>query len=141
MTLEDASQIHYINQEIKQLKKELLALEADRKYYKQLILSDMPKGRGDNTNMADDFLEKQAELEGMLRYSLRKLQEERKKFEEFLGSVDDAQMRLILRLRCINNMSWNEIGEEMGTDRTTVSKKFYNFFKVSHISHVKRDTM
>lgn len=141
MKLEDASQIYYINREIKCLKKELWNLEAERKYYKPSILSDMPKGRGNNTNIADDFLEKQMELEDMLRYSLRKLQEERRKFEEFLGTVEDAQMRLILRLRCINNMSWNEIGEEIGAERTTVSKKFYKFFKVSNISRTDCDTI
>ncbi len=129
MTIEDASQIYYINREIKQLKEELWNLEAERKYYKPSILSDMPKGRGRHTNMADDFLEKQMELEGMLRYSLRKLQEERGKFEEFLGTVDDAQMRLILRLRCIKNMDWKDVGEEIGMDRRTASRKFYKFFE------------
>lgn len=141
ITFEEASQIYYINKEIKHLQKELRDLEAERKYYKPSILSDMPKGRGEYRNIADEFLEKQEKLEDMLRYSLRKLQEERKKIEEFLESVENAEMRLILRLRCINNKSWGEIGKEIGADRTTISKKFYNFFKVSHNSHNNCDNM
>ena len=135
VTVEEASQIYYINQEIKYIQKELADLEAERKYYKPTILSDMPKGKGGYRNITDDFLEKQSELEDMLCYSLRKLQEERKQFEDFLHSVEDAELRLILRLRCINNMRWEEIGQAVGMERTTVSKKFYKYFKVSHNSH------
>ena len=135
MTLEDASQVYYINQEIKCIKEELWSLEAGRKYYKPSILSDMPKGKGAYSNMTDDFLERQGELEDMLRYSLRKLQEERKRFEEFLGSVDDAEMRLILRMRCANNMCWGDIGASLGMDRRTASRKFYKFFKLAHNAH------
>ncbi len=135
MTLEDASQVYYISQEIKYIKKELWDLEAGRKYYKPNILSDMPKGKGAYSNMTDDFLERQGELEDMLRYSLQKLQEERKRFEEFLASVDDAEIRLILRLRCVNNMCWEDIGASLGMDRRTASRKFYNFFKVARNAH------
>ncbi len=141
MTLEESKQIYYINREIEYIKKQLQDLEAERIYYKTIILSDMPKGGGKHTNITDDFLEKQKDLEDMMQYSLRKLQEERKEFEEFLKSVDDAEMRLILRLRCINNMRWEEIGEEIGVHRTTVSKKFYSFFKLSHNSHEDCDNM
>lgn len=135
VTVEEASQIFYINQEIKYIQKELANLEDERKYYKPTILSDMPKGMGGYKNITDDFLEKQSELEDMLRYSLRKLQEERKRFENFLYSVEDAELRLILRLRCINNMRWEDIGQAVDMERTTVSKKFYKYFKVSHKSH------
>lgn len=135
MTLEEASQVYCINQEIRCIKKELWNLMAERKYYKPNILSDMPKGNGGHSNMTDDYLERQGDLEDMLRYSLRKLQEERKKFEEFLASVEDAEMRLILRLRCVNNMRWEEIGSSLGMDRRTASRKFYHFFKVAHNAH------
>ena len=132
MTLEQASQIYYIQKEIKYIQKQLADLEAERKYYKPTILSDMPKGKGEYRNITDDFLERQQELEDMLKYSLKNLQAERKKFEEFLNTVEDAEMRLILRLRCINNMHWEDIGAAVGMDRRTASRKFYGFFKIAH---------
>ena len=141
MTLQEASQIHYIIQEIKSIKLELNDLEAERKYFKSTILSDLPRGRGAYRNATDDFLVRQQELEDMLRYSLRKMQEERKRFEQFLKTVDDAEMRLILRLRCVNNMRWEDIGAAVGAERTTVSKKFYKFFKLSHNSHGTCDSI
>jgi len=129
MTLQEASQIHYINKEIKSIQLELADLEAERKYFKAAILSDMPKGRGEYRNPTYEFLERQQELKDMLSYSLRKIQEERKKFEEFLRAVDDAEMRLILRLRCVSNMRWVDIGAAVGMDRRTASRKFYTFFQ------------
>ena len=65
----------------------------------------------------------------MLHYNLKKLQIERKKMEEFLSSIEDVELRLIVRLRVVNNMKWEEIGAELGMERTTVSKKFYKFFR------------
>ena len=67
------------------------------------------------------------ELEDMLNYSLRKLQIERKKFEKFLTTVEDSEMRLILRLRCMN------------MDRRTASRKFYDFFKKQKDAHNARE--
>lgn len=129
ITLEQASQIYYINLEIKQLKLDLAKLKEGRVYYKANIMTDMPKGGGAYINPEDEYLAREMELEGLLNYALKKLQQERICMERFLASVQDAEMRLILRLRCINNMSWAAIGAELGADRTTVSKKFYAFFE------------
>lgn len=45
-------------------------------------------------------------------------------FEKFLKSVEDAETRTILRLRCINNMGWQEIGDRRHMDRTTYLRHF-----------------
>ncbi len=139
MTLEQASQIYYINKEIKTLQLELARLEEDRTYYKPIIMSDLPKGRGQHRNIADDYIEKKSDIQNMINYSLNKLLTARQQFEEFLLSVDDAEMRLILRLRCINLMSWVDIGTELNMSRMTASRKFYDFFKVVHNVHKECD--
>lgn len=136
MTLEESKQIHYIIKEISVLQRELAELKM-KNPYKQNIINDMPRGGGGSSDISD-YASEVMELEDMLNYSLRKLQIERKKFEKFLTTVEDSEMRLILRLRCINNMGWFDIGEELNIDRTTASKRFYNFFrdqKNSHNSH------
>ncbi len=129
MTFEEASQIYYINLEIKTLRLELAKLKEERRYYKPNIITDMPRGGGGYMNPEDEYLAKEQELEDMLNYSLRKLQYERRKIEKFLDTVGDAETRLILRLRCVNNMKWEDIGAEIGADRRTVSRKFYKFFE------------
>lgn len=131
MTFEEASQIYYINLEIKALQLELAKMEEERNYYKPMILSDMPRAGGEHINPSDEYLVKRQEIEDMINYAMRKLQYERKKLEQFLNTVEDAEMRLILRLRCVNNMKWEDIGEELHMARTTASRKFYNFFKMN----------
>lgn len=128
MTYEEAMEIYYIKAEIKSLQKELQQHEESRRYYKTVILTDMPKGRGQNKNPTDEYLIKEQNLKDMLRYSLNMLQNELIRFEEFLKNIKNAEMRTVLRLRCINNMGWQEIGDEIGVDRTTASRMFRKFF-------------
>ncbi|MFG6378932.1 MAG: sigma-70 family RNA polymerase sigma factor [Lachnospiraceae bacterium] len=128
MTVEEINSIYYINKEIEQIQKELYDLKT-KNFYKSNILTGMPKGNSEH-DIFSDYAEDIKTLEDMLHYNLKKLQMERKKMEEFLSSIEDAELRLIIRLRTINNMSWEEIGVELRMHRTTVSKKFYKFFKI-----------
>ena len=127
MTIEESKQIHYIIKEIEIIKRDLAELRM-KNPYKENIITDMPRGTGKNTDLTG-YVSDIMELEDMLNYALRMLQRERRKFEEFLETIDDSEMRLILRLRCINNMGWSDIGEELNMDRRTASRKFYKFFR------------
>lgn len=133
MTFEDANQIYYINKELEKLYKELADLK-QQSFLKPITISDMPHG-GASKDLFIEYTNSVLETEDMIRYSILKLQRERKKFELFLDAVQDSELRLILRLRCINNMNWQEIGDEIGMDRRTASRKFYNYFKVAHNAH------
>lgn len=127
MSVEELSQIYYINKEIKSLQRELAELK-QKNFYKPNIITDMPRGgKGEEQNL--EYVNDIMMIEDLISYSLRKLQYQRKKVEEFLDTVEDAELRLIMRLRAVNNMCWEDIGEEIGKDRRTVSKKFYNYFR------------
>ncbi|MFG6377726.1 MAG: sigma-70 family RNA polymerase sigma factor [Lachnospiraceae bacterium] len=127
MTAEEINSIYYINKEIEHIQKELYDLKT-KNFYKSNILTGMPKGNSEH-DIFSDYAEDIKTLEDMLHYNLKKLQMERKKMEEFLSSIEDVELRLIVRLRAVNNMKWEEIGAELGMERTTVSKKFYRFFR------------
>ena len=134
MTMEDATKIFYINIEIRNIKLELARLQErknNRSFSRALHYSGMPKGNGiiDTMTESDRLIDEEAQLMDMLRYSLKRLQVERLKIEKLLMAEPDAEMRLILRLRCVNNMTWQEIGDEIGMNRTTVSRKFYSYFE------------
>jgi hypothetical protein len=133
MTIENLSQINYIKREIKNLQLELEELNV-RNLYKSNIISDMPRS-SEIKDANVEYLSRKIMVEDLLNYNLRKLQDERRKIEEFLNAIEDAETRLILRLRCINNMNWQEIGDELGMDRRTASRKFYKFFKDAHNAH------
>lgn len=127
MTMEELSELYYINKEIEQIQKELYDLK-NKNFFKNSILSDMPKG-GERLDEFVAYVDDVKTLENMLQYSLRKLQEKRKRIESFLEGIEDSELRLIMRLRAVNNMKWEEIAGEIGLERTTVSKKFYKYFR------------
>ena len=127
MTAEEINHLYYINKEIEQIQRELNDLKTQN-FYKSNVLTGMPKGNSER-DIFSDYAEDIKELEDMLHYNLKMLQMEKKKIEKFLSLIEDAEMRLIIRLRAVNNMRWEEIGAQIGMHRTTVSKKYYNFFK------------
>lgn len=127
MTIEELSEIYYINKEIKSLQMELADLK-QKNFYKPNIMTDMPRG-GEREEQNLKYVSDIMLIEDLINYSLRKLQYKRKTVEEFLNTVEDAELRSIMRLRAVNNMSWYQIGEELGKDRRTVSKKFYDYFE------------
>lgn len=127
MTLEQLSEVYYINLEIKSLQIELEDLR-QQNFYKANIISDMPRG-GQGVEKPISYINKILELEDMLKYSLKRLQVEREKILKYINTIEDRELRGIIRLKCINNLSWYQIGDLLDKDRRTVSKKFYNFFK------------
>lgn len=142
MTFEDLISVHNINIEIKKVQEEIQQLR-EQNFFKPNIISAMPRG-GIGKDMLVEYVEESKRLDDILNYSLRTLQKKRTEIEEFICGIKDNETRLIVRLRCINNMEWREIGEELGMERTTASKKFYKYLeekeiikksKLSHISH------
>lgn len=134
MTVEDMSQVYYINKEIKSLQLELASIRQNTNHYKGNIITDMPGG-GESRDRGLEYTSEIMQLEDMIRYALIKLQREKRKAEELLRQVEDSETRLIIRLRCINNMHWEDIGEEVGMHRTTAMRKFYAYFKNLHTMH------
>ena len=49
--------------------------------------------------------------------------------ENFLDSVDDAEMRELLRLRYQDGLSQEEVGERMGYSRQAIQKKEERFWR------------
>lgn len=122
----EINEIFYINKSIKSINLELAELR-QMNPYKKNIISDMPRG-GEIKDQTVEYINNTMMLEDLLNYNLKKLQLERQKIEDFIEKIEDPQVRLIMRLRCINNMSWYAIGDEVGLDRRTASKKFYSYF-------------
>lgn len=133
MTLQQARQIFFINIEIKRLKADIDRLDSERTYYHSPLITGMPRG-GEHESASDRYLDRQIRLHRQYSRKLEELQDAIAEFEDFLTDVEDSEMRVILRMRCVNNLTWEEIGAEMHMERTTVAKKFYRFFENSHNS-------
>lgn len=131
MTKEELSQLFYLNRECEKLQADILDKKT-RVGYKSPVMSDMPRGNPkDYTNDLDEI----ADLETIMALNLKRIQRERARLEDYIGSIENAEIRLIMRLRHINCMTWEQIGDELHMDRTTISKKYNNYMKFSHNSH------
>lgn len=129
MTPEKLSEVNYINKEIACIQQEIAELK-ETNFYRPNNITGMPKG-GERRDEFVEYAEEMRTLESMLYYSLKKLQMKRQEIESFFQTIEDPELRLIMRMRTVNNMKWEEIGRELGMERTTVSKKFYKFFSTT----------
>lgn len=55
--------------------------------------------------------------------------------EIFIESLDNIEDKVILRLKYIDNWTYERIGEELGYDRTTISKRIDKIIEKSELSH------
>ena len=133
MTEKELNQLYYINKEIKILKEDLDELKSRSKVKGQEI-TDMPIATGTSDKTASLAIAIR-EVEELYDIKLKELYLVRARIERYINTIDDVELRLIVRLRCINNMFWGDIGAEMGMDRRTASRKYYKFIKENKVAH------
>jgi len=75
------------------------------------------------------YYEKVKRLEAKLTKKLAELVDERQRIEEYIENVDNATVRIILRLRHINGLKWEQIGREIGYTERQCRRKYKEFFE------------
>lgn len=68
-----------------------------------------------------------------LETKLGEIEQAIKSIESEIDKVKDIELREILRLYCINEETHEKIGEIMGLERSTISKRLSSFWKRSNI--------
>lgn len=136
-TEKELNQLHYINKEIEVLKKQLDELKS-RSLLKSQEITGMPHGSSTSDKTAQIAVAIR-EIEELYEIKLRELYLVRGRIERYINTLEDSELRLIVRLRCINNMFWEDIGAEMGMDRRTASRKYYKFIRETKLAHNARE--
>ena len=67
----------------------------------------------------------------MISKKLKELEKKRGEIINYIMSIEDPQTRLIFKLRCFNQLSWNEVADKIGgmNSEYTVKKRFYRFLE------------
>ena len=104
MTEQDLKSIHFLKLEIDRIRKVLVSLS--------------PTGR--NAQQKQDYAE-------FLRSNEAELISKKIELETQISKIDDAEIRLILKLKFVDFRSWNYIARTMHFDRSTVYKKYKKF--------------
>lgn len=125
MTKQELSQCYWLNREISQLEKELHKL--DGKEYKSINLTGMPHGTGISDTVGK-LATQRAEIHELLSLKVRECMIARTRIERFINDIEDSEMRMILRLRHINGMSWQQVAFHIGHHDEQIPRKKYNKF-------------
>jgi hypothetical protein len=107
MTKHELSQLYYLNREIVQLQMRLEELEGLATSCTSHI-TGMPMVQGISDKIAKYAVEI-ADLKGILDLSLKRCFYELNRLNRYIESVEDVEVRLILSLRYVNGLSWNQV--------------------------------
>ena len=108
LTEKDLNNIHFLALEVQRIRKVLLSLS--------------PTGR--NVEQKKDYIE-------FLKNNEAELIRKKIELETFISQIDDAEIRLILKLKFVDFRSWNYVARTMHYDRSTVQKKYKKFINRS----------
>ena len=72
---------------------------------------------------------KKQKLVERLSNKIDKYLDELTRIEDIIDKIEDAEIRAIARMRFIKNLKWEEIGQEVGYDRSVCYKKINNYLK------------
>lgn len=104
-----------------------LAEHEDFNPYKGNNMSGMPKGGG-----GKDFTEWYAQEHERILKEIEackgRVQQDRKKVDRFIEEAPHPECDII-RFRVVNDLGWEEIGENLSMDRRTAARKFYAYIK------------
>lgn len=107
MTKKELSQLYYLNREIEEQQRRLKELE-DLATNCTTKITGMPRGT-DLTDNVGRYAAEIADLKGLLDLNLKKCFYELNRLNRYIESVTDSQMRMILSLRYINGLSWEQV--------------------------------
>ena len=91
-------------------------------------LTGMPHGDTISDPVYQCLIKKQKLVE-KLNHKLEKFIDELSKIENIIDNIDDAEIRVIARLRFIDNLKWEEIGKELHQDRSVCYRKLKKYLE------------
>ena len=128
MTLQELSQLYYLNREIEHEKKRLKELEAAATNTAAKI-TGLPHvgGIADKTAIAAQMAECRVILEARIAQSAV----EYNRLMRYINGISDSLTRQIFTLRFVNGRSWNQVALHVGGGNTVAGlrKRVYRYLK------------
>lgn len=128
MIREELNELYWLNKEVEDLNNRLKELE-ETSGVGSAKLDNEIHGQGGKSDPVEKLALKKIQLKNRIYETMLLILEEKEKIEKFIETIPDSQLRTIIRLRNIDLMSWQEIGDFLEIDRKTASKKYNNFIK------------
>ncbi|MDD3881719.1 MAG: hypothetical protein PHI27_05655 [Eubacteriales bacterium] len=126
MNKRELSQLYYLNREIEEQQRRLQELEALATSCTSHI-TGMPKAQGVVDRLAG-YVAEIADLRSLIDLNIKKCFFELNRLNRYINGIEDSQMRLILSLRYINGLSWQQIAFSIGEYDEQYPRRKHNAF-------------
>ncbi|SFR78525.1 hypothetical protein [Anaeromicropila populeti] len=135
MTRNELEMSRHIKGEIMDIQENINALEVKREKIKGSVNSSLSRFSFFQKDICGEGSYNDSELEMMIQKHINVLEEKELylqrlqiEIEDFLSSVEDSYIRRIIRLWCINCLTWNQIAQKLGGTEDSVRKIYTRFF-------------
>ena len=118
------NKLYYLKIDIENIQKEIDSLPT----ISSPQLTGMPHGSG-VSNPIVSYVIKKEELTERLNQKKARYMEELARIETILDRIDDPEVRAIARMRFVQCMKWEDIGDRVHLERTTCAKKLKKYIK------------
>lgn len=131
MTKQELSQLYYLNREIEQLKNRIAELEC-------IAISSTSRitGMPHATEISDKVGRYAAEitdLKELLDLNLKKCFYELNRLNRYIASIPDSEIRMIISLRYINGLSWQQVAFSIGEHDEQYPRRKHNKYLKNNI--------
>ena len=130
MRKEELMKVYYLDKEIAEWKEEIRRIR-ERAMPRCAGFAKNTTGCGKYADVVACVAAQVADAEKKIRKKLLELESARSEIVKYIMSIDDSQTRLIFKLRCLDNMSWNQVADRVGgmNSENSVKKRFYRYLE------------
>lgn len=126
MTIQELSKYYYLKMQIKSIK--LQIKELNDSILSSIQLTGLPSSNN-VSNPVQKIIIKKSLLENKLNIKMVDMLKQLEIIEDYIDTVDDERIKLIIRYRFIELLSWEEIGNNMHYERTTPYQALKKYLK------------
>jgi hypothetical protein len=130
MTVNELSQLYYLNREIELDQKRLQELEAIANSPRAAALTGMPRTPGASSPV-ERYAAEIVDLQAIIAAKNIQCIHERQRLERYIADIDDSETRSIFKLRFVNGLPWAQVAASIGAGNTPdrVKKVCYRYLR------------
>lgn len=132
MTINELSKYHNVKIEIKQLEDTVKELETT--IVGSSKITGMPLKVTGNSSPTERIGIKLAQLKLKIESKKESLIDEAHKIEDFLETVEESEIRIIIRKRFLEGKTWKEVSKDIIADRSTPYYRLKKYLKGRDVS-------
>lgn len=125
-TKKELSQVYFLNREIEHDQTRLRELEAFAEG-RGIDITGMPKGSCTADTVGNCAAEI-ADIKNIIALNIQRCWYELNRLNRFIDGVTDSQMRMILTLRYVNGLPWQQVAFSIGEHDESYPRRMHNRF-------------